>query len=135
MKTKFFFLLVLFMGIGALTYAQTQTAAPAESKDANTQVVAPDHAKPAIVQGMQQWVPNLIANGWMPIATENATPAEKQKKNARKPASPLPLQLHRNQAVLQPALMLRIAVNLQGLLLQKTSRKRIVFCFSLISVG
>jgi Skp family chaperone for outer membrane proteins len=45
MKIKFFFLLVLFLGIGALTFAQAQTAAPAETKDVNTQVVAPDHAK------------------------------------------------------------------------------------------
>jgi len=45
MKTKFFFLLVLFLGIGALTYAQTQTAAPAEKKDAPTVVTTTDQAR------------------------------------------------------------------------------------------
>ena len=45
MKTKFFFLMVLFLGIGALTYAQTQTAAPAEKKDAPTVVTTTDQAK------------------------------------------------------------------------------------------
>jgi len=32
MKTKFFFLVVLFMGISALMYAQTQAVAPSEKK-------------------------------------------------------------------------------------------------------
>jgi hypothetical protein len=33
MKTKFFFLVVLFMGISAFMYAQSQATAPAETKD------------------------------------------------------------------------------------------------------
>jgi hypothetical protein len=45
MKTKFFFLVVLFLGISALTYAQTQTSAPAQTKDAPSAVVAPEKAK------------------------------------------------------------------------------------------
>ena len=45
MKIKFFFLLALFLGIGAITFAQAQTTAPAETKDVSTQTVAPDHAK------------------------------------------------------------------------------------------
>ena len=44
MKTKFFLLLVIFLGISALTFAQSE-ATVTEKKDANTQVVAPDHAK------------------------------------------------------------------------------------------
>jgi len=53
MKTKFFFLLVLFLGIGALTYAQTQTAAPAETKDTPSQVVAPEQGKTGECTGHQ----------------------------------------------------------------------------------
>ena len=45
MKTKFFILVVLFLGIGAFTYAQTQAVAPSDKKDAPTQVVSPDQAK------------------------------------------------------------------------------------------
>ena len=45
MKTKFFLLIVLFLGISALTFAQTQTAAPAEKKDAPTAVTTTDQAK------------------------------------------------------------------------------------------
>jgi hypothetical protein len=44
MKAKFFFIMVLFLGISALTYAQTATT-PTDKKDANTQVVSPDKAK------------------------------------------------------------------------------------------
>lgn len=45
MKTKFFLLIVLFLGISALTFAQTQTAAPAEKKDAPAAVSTTDQAK------------------------------------------------------------------------------------------
>jgi hypothetical protein len=46
MKTKFFFLLLLFVGFGLATFAQSQADAPAEKKDApSAQIVAPDHAK------------------------------------------------------------------------------------------
>jgi hypothetical protein len=45
MKTKFFFLLVLFLGINALTFAQTQSAASTEKKDAPTVVTTTDQAK------------------------------------------------------------------------------------------
>lgn len=45
MKAKFYFLIVLFLGISALTYAQTQTSAPAEKKDAPSVVATPDQAK------------------------------------------------------------------------------------------
>jgi hypothetical protein len=44
MKTKFFLLIVLFLGITALTYAQTETAAPAEKKDAPAAITT-DQAK------------------------------------------------------------------------------------------
>ena len=36
MKTKFFFLVVLFMGISAFMYAQTQAEAPTVKKDGKT---------------------------------------------------------------------------------------------------
>lgn len=45
MKTKILFLMILFLGIGAFTYSQTQTAAPVEKKDAPAVVATPDHAK------------------------------------------------------------------------------------------
>ena len=45
MKTKFFLVIVLFLGISALTYAQTETAAPADKKDAPAAVTTPDNAK------------------------------------------------------------------------------------------
>jgi hypothetical protein len=46
MKTKLFFFFILFMGIGAFTYAQTESAAPAEKKDAPAVTTsAPDKAK------------------------------------------------------------------------------------------
>jgi hypothetical protein len=45
MKTKFFLLIVLFLGISALTFAQTQTSAPADKKDAPAVVTTPDNAK------------------------------------------------------------------------------------------
>jgi hypothetical protein len=38
MKIKFFILLVLFLGIGAASFAQTATTAPADKKDGSTQV-------------------------------------------------------------------------------------------------
>jgi hypothetical protein len=45
MKTKFFLLIVLFLGISAITFAQTQTASPAEKKDVATAVTTTDQAK------------------------------------------------------------------------------------------
>ena len=51
MKTKFFILIVLFLGISALTYAQTESSAPAEKKDAPTVVTTPDNAKTGECQG------------------------------------------------------------------------------------
>jgi hypothetical protein len=53
MKTKLFLLFVLFLGISAFTYAQTQTAAPAEKKDAPTVVTTPDQAKTGECTGHQ----------------------------------------------------------------------------------
>jgi hypothetical protein len=53
MKTKFFILIALFLGISALTYAQTQTAAPTEKKDAPAAVTTPDHAKTGECTGHQ----------------------------------------------------------------------------------
>jgi hypothetical protein len=53
MKTKFFFLMVLFLGISALTFSQAQATAPADNKDVNTQVVAPAPAKTAECAGHQ----------------------------------------------------------------------------------
>ena len=50
MKTKFFLLIVLFLGISALTYAQTESAAPAETKDAPAAITT-DHAKTDGCQG------------------------------------------------------------------------------------
>ena len=45
MKTKFFLLFVLFLGISAITFAQTETKAPAAKADAPAVVATPDHAK------------------------------------------------------------------------------------------
>jgi hypothetical protein len=53
MKTKLFFLIVLFLGISALTYAQTATTAPAEKKDAPAAVSTPDQAKTGECTGHQ----------------------------------------------------------------------------------
>jgi len=53
MKIKFFIVMVLFMGIGAFSFAQTQSVAPAEKKDAPAQVAAPDQAKTGECTGHQ----------------------------------------------------------------------------------
>ena len=53
MKTKFFLLVVLFLGISALTYAQTQTAAPVEKKDVPAAVTTTDQAKTGECTGHQ----------------------------------------------------------------------------------
>jgi len=45
MKIKFFILMVLFLGIGAITYAQSQASNPAEKKDSPAQVVNPEQGK------------------------------------------------------------------------------------------
>ena len=46
MKTKFFFFFILFLGMCAFSYAQTETAAPVEKKDAPAVAAdSPDHAK------------------------------------------------------------------------------------------
>jgi hypothetical protein len=88
MKAKFFFIMVLFLGISALTYAQTQTT-PTEKKDANTQVVSPDKAKTGECTGHMttgakaecKWVD---ANGDGKCDTCGKT--EKECKEACKPA-------------------------------------------------
>jgi hypothetical protein len=57
MKIKLFILLVLFLGIGATSYAQSQTSAPAEKKDApSAQIVAPDHAKTTDAKADCKWI-------------------------------------------------------------------------------
>ncbi|MCK9400230.1 MAG: hypothetical protein M0Q51_09615 [Bacteroidales bacterium] len=56
MKLKFFILFVLFLGIGAISYAQSQTSAPAEKKDAPAQVVNPDQGKSGECPGHQTTV-------------------------------------------------------------------------------
>lgn len=53
MKIKFFYLLVLLMGIGVISYAQTESAAPADQKDAPVQAVSPEPAKTAECPGHQ----------------------------------------------------------------------------------
>ena len=45
MKSKFFFLLVLFLGIGAFTYAQTQTETPSDKKDVPAQTTTVDKVR------------------------------------------------------------------------------------------
>jgi len=53
MKIKFFILMVLFLGIGAISYAQSEASAPADKKDAPAQVVSPEPAKTAACPGHQ----------------------------------------------------------------------------------
>ena len=45
MKTKFLLFFVLFLGISALTFAQTESKAPASKTDAPAVVATPDQAK------------------------------------------------------------------------------------------
>ena len=54
MKIKFFILLVLFLGIGAASFAQTTTTAPAEKKDSPAQVTTTAPAKTGECTGHQQ---------------------------------------------------------------------------------
>ena len=53
MKMKLFILMVLFLGIGAISYAQSQTSAPAEKKDAPAQVATPEQGKSGECTGHQ----------------------------------------------------------------------------------
>lgn len=53
MKTKFFFLVILFLAIGAMTYAQTEAAAPTDKKDAPAQVATPEQGKTMDCPGHQ----------------------------------------------------------------------------------
>ena len=53
MKTKFFILVILFLGIGAISYAQSQTSAPDVKKDAPTVVTTTDQAKTGECTGHQ----------------------------------------------------------------------------------
>ena len=53
MKMKFFILIVLFLGIGAVSVAQSQSSSPSATKDAPTQVAAPDQAKSVECAGHQ----------------------------------------------------------------------------------
>jgi hypothetical protein len=90
MKTKFFILVVLFLGFSALTFAQAETAAPSEKKDAPAQAIAPDHAKTGECAGHQtmgakaecKWVD---ANGDGKCDTCGKT--EQECKEACKPAA------------------------------------------------
>jgi hypothetical protein len=89
MKTKFFLLIVLFLGISALTYAQTEAAAPADKKEAPAAVTATDNAKTGECPGHAtmaakadcKWVD---ANGDGKCDTCNKT--EKECLEACKPA-------------------------------------------------
>jgi len=56
MKLKFFILFVLFLGIGVATYAQAQTSAPSDKKDAPAQVVNLDQGKSGECPGHQTTV-------------------------------------------------------------------------------
>jgi hypothetical protein len=89
MKMKFFILLVLFLGIGAASYAQSAAAAPADKKDTPAQVVAPEQGKAAgectghqAAKGECKWVD---ANGDGKCDTCGKT--EKECKEACAPAS------------------------------------------------
>lgn len=53
MKTKFFFLVIFFLAIGAISYAQTKAAAPTDKKDAPAQVATPDQTKTMDCPGHQ----------------------------------------------------------------------------------
>jgi hypothetical protein len=53
MKIKFFIFMVLFLGIGAISYAQSEAAAPADKKDVPAQAVSPEPAKTAECPGHQ----------------------------------------------------------------------------------
>jgi hypothetical protein len=88
MKTKFFLLVIFFLGIGAISYAQTQTAAPAEKKDAPAQVVTPEQGKTTECAGHQagakaecKWV-DADKDG----KCDTCGKTEKECKDACKPA-------------------------------------------------
>lgn len=95
MKIKFFILMVLFLGIGAISYAQTQTVAPAETKDAPAVVTTPDHAKTGECSGHQttgmkadcKWV-DVDGDG----KCDTCKKTEKECKEACKPAANAPKQ-------------------------------------------
>lgn len=53
MKTKFYFLVILFLALGAMSYAQTEAAAPSDKKDAPAQVATPDQGKTMDCPGHQ----------------------------------------------------------------------------------
>jgi hypothetical protein len=53
MKTKFFFLVILFLAIGAMSYAQTEAAAPSDKRDAPAQVATPEQGKTMDCPGHQ----------------------------------------------------------------------------------
>jgi hypothetical protein len=93
MKTRFFFLLVLFLGIGALTYAQTQTAAPATSKEAPAVVATPDNAKTGDCTGHSTTGAKMDCK-WVDANSDGKCDGcghtEKECKEACKPAAPKP---------------------------------------------
>jgi len=53
MKSKFFFLMVLFLGIGYISYAQSAADAPAAKQDETTKVTTTDQGKSGECQQTQ----------------------------------------------------------------------------------
>jgi hypothetical protein len=56
MRSKFFILLILFLGISAFSYAQSKTDTPIDKKDASTQVITVDQTKSTDCPHHQQTV-------------------------------------------------------------------------------
>jgi hypothetical protein len=95
MKTKFFLLIALFLGMSAYTFAQSQTAAPTEKKDAPAVVTTPDQAKTGECAGHAtmgakaecKWVD---ANGDGKCDTCNKTEKECKEACKHEPAATTP---------------------------------------------
>jgi hypothetical protein len=90
MKTKFFILVILFLGIGAFSYAQTKTTAPAtDNSTTPAQVVAPEQGKTGECQGHQTTAAKADCK-WVDANNDGicdtCKKTEKECKEACKPA-------------------------------------------------
>jgi hypothetical protein len=89
MKTKFFILVILFLGIGVISYAQTQTAAPTDKKDVPAQV-APEQGKTMDCPGHQSTTAKAdckFVDANMDGKCDNCGKTEKECKESCAPAA------------------------------------------------